>query len=84
MPRGKPRNSEADPQTIRKRDELFQIALSERSTGYGFYWNGRPCTVGVSTAPSTKRPIRVDVQLAPSLGTGDKAHNTHPMEEADG
>ena len=69
MPKGVPHINQSDPRVIRQHDEAFQSALA-RSTGWGFYWNGRPCTVGVSTSPSTKHPIRADVPPALSLGGG--------------
>ena len=49
---------------------MFQEALTERSTGYGYYWNGVACTVGVSTSPGTKAPVAYNVALAPSQGGG--------------
>lgn len=70
MPKGIPRISEAKPSAIRRRDAMFQEALTERSTGYGYYWNGVACTVGVSTSPGTKAPVAYNVALAPSQGGG--------------
>jgi hypothetical protein len=74
MPRGvhnSPRNTtELSSAAIAARDIAFQIALTERSTGYGFYWSGEPCTVGVSTSPGTKRPVAYSVPPPLSLGGG--------------
>jgi hypothetical protein len=69
MPKGTPHINESSSRIITQRDLAFQGALA-RSTGWGFLWTGEPRAAGISTAPGTKYPIRVDVPLAPSLGSG--------------
>ena len=67
----------------RRCDALFQRTLTALSTGFGFFWTGEPCTVGISTAPCTRRPVHYAGVRAPeSRGGGrDSKQNDRTLAE---